>query len=255
MNKNEIFKEIATTIVKVVKEFSLTAEKEIDDKYKIQFAHSIFILTRIFTLLKITVDRQDQSQISDEEFESQILIWQACNSMIAAIQLIRQGYSLEPQFLMRTSIESFSLALSFYSKPDAFIKYLNEELTGNNSFTIAKKVLPELGQIYGQLSDVAHPSKRTTGNNYNEESHSLIIGGGYTDSRSHITLLNYSLLNYLLLTIWKGTELIFYRFEDDHNFWNENSDGTYEFKIDESIKQIVSSIGDDFRSALGIIKT
>ncbi len=255
MDKNEIFKEIATTIVKVVKEFSITAEKEVDDKYKTQFASSVFILTRIFTLIKIMVDRQDQSQISDEEFESQILIWQACNSMIAAIQLIRQGYPLEPQFLMRTAIESFSLALSFHSNPDAYIKYLNEDLTGNNSFSIAKKILPELGQIYGQLSDVAHPSKRTTGNNYNEESHSIIIGGGYTDSSSHITLLNYSLLNYLLLTIWKGTELIFYRFEDDHKFWTENSDGTFKFKIDESIKQIVSSIGDDFRTALSAIKT
>jgi len=255
MNKNEIFKEIATTIIKVVKEFSLTAEKEVDEKYKTQFANSVFILTRIFTLIKIMVDRQDQSQISDEEFESQILIWQACNSMIAAIQLIRQGYPLEPQFLMRTAIESFSLSLSFYSESDAYSRYLNNKLTGNNSFTIAKKILPELGQIYGQLSDVAHPSKRTTGNNYNEESHSIIIGGGYTDSSSHITLLNYSLLNYLLLTIWKGTELIFYRFEDDHKFWTENSDGTFKFKIDESIKQIVSSIGNDFRTALGAIKT
>ncbi len=249
INKEETFKEIAKAIVNVVKTYSLNAEKQIDEKYKKQFAHSVFILTKIFTLLKIVVDRPDQSQVSDEKFESQILIWQACNSMLASIQLIRQGYLLEPQFLMRVAIESFSLALSFHVDEKAFNKYSEEKLSGNNSITIAKKVIPELGQIYGILSTVTHPSKGTTGNNYNERSKSIIIGGGFTSDSSNRTLFNYSLLNYLLLTLWKGAELIFFDFEDTPSLWKKTNDG-YILKQDDSIKEIVINIEKGFKDAI-----
>lgn len=253
-NKEETIKEIATTVTNVIKIYSINAEKQVDDKYKLQLTYSILLLTRIFALLKTVADFPSQNEVLDEEFESQILIWQACNSMLAAIQLIRQGYPLEPQFLMRVAIESFSLAISFYCDENAFSSYHDGKLTGNNSVTISKKVIREIGQIYGLLSQVTHPSKKTTGNNYNEQSHSLIIGGGYTDSLSNRVLFNYSLLNYLLLTIWKGTELIFYGFEDNHNFWVENSDGTFNLKLEESIKEIVSNVGKDFELAISSIK-
>lgn len=99
------------------------------------------------------------------------------------------------------------------------------------------------------LSAVTHPSRKTTGNNYNDRSASLIIGGGYTEHLSHRVLFNFSLLNYLLLTLWKGSELIFFAFENDQKFWVEKEDG-YTLKLDDSIKQLVETIGKDFKSAI-----
>ncbi len=252
MALSDNYKEIATTITNVIKNYSLNSEREVDEKFKIQLAHSILLLTHIYVLLKSVADHPKQNEVTDELFDSQILIWQACNSMLAAIQLIRQGYPLEPQFLMRVAIESLSLAISFHFDERSYSQYKNMKLSGKDCIGIAKKALKEIGQIYGLLSEVTHPSKKTTGNNYNERTGSIIIGGGYTDHLSHRVLFNFSLLNYLLLTLWKGSELIFYSFEDEPKFWVEN-DGGYNLKLDNSIKELVKTIGEDFRSAIAAV--
>lgn len=252
VNKEKIFKEIATTITNVIKIYSLNAEKEVDEKFKLQLAHSIYILTHIYVLLKSIADHPKQDEITDELFDSQILVWQACNSMLGAIQLIRQGYPLEPQFLMRVAIESFSLAVSFHLDEKLYGRYKNEKLCGKDCISIAKKAIKEIGQIYGLLSSVTHPSRKTTGNNYNSRSGSLIIGGGYTEHLSHRVLFNFSLLNYLLLNLWKGSELIFFDFESEHKFWVAKENG-YVLKLDDSIKQLVETIGQDFKVAISSI--
>lgn len=253
-NKTEVFKEIATTVTNVIKTYSLTAEKQVDEKFKLQLAHSIFLLTHIYVLLKSVADHPNRDEVTDEVFESHMLIWQACNSMMAATQLIRQGYPLEPQFLMRVSIESLALAMSFHLDEKYYLKYKNEKLSGKDCITTAKKALSEIGQIYGLLSAVTHPSRETTGNNVNTQTDSLIIGGGYTEHLSHRVLFNFSLLNYLLLTIWKGSELIFYPFENSPKFWKEKEDGTYSLHLDDSIKELSKTIGNDFKTAISGVK-
>jgi len=160
--------------------------------------------------------------------------------------------TLEPQFLMRVAIESFSLAMSFHVDESSYIKYKHRNLSGKDCIGTAKTVIPELGQIYGLLSETSHPSKRTTGNNYNSQSKSLIIGGGYTEDLSHRVLFNLSLLNYMLLTLWKGSELVFFSFEEDHKFWVEKNDG-YVLRLDDSIKQLVENVGKDFKKAIDSI--
>ena len=252
VNKEETFKEVATTVTNVIKTYSLNAEKEVDEKFKLQLAHSIYLLTHIYVLLKSVADHPKQDEVTDGLLESQVLIWQACNSMLAATQLIRQGYPLEPQFLMRVAIESFSLSMSFHLDEKSYTQYKNEKLSGKDCISTAKKAIKEIGQIYGLLSAVTHPSRKTTGNNYNSRSGSLIIGGGYTEHLSHRVLFNFSLLNYLLLTIWKGSELIFYAFEDNQKFWVEK-EGGYTLKLDDSIKQMVTDIGKDFKAAIDSI--
>ncbi len=252
MALSDNYKEIATTITNVIKNYSLNSEREVDEKFKIQLAHSILLLTHIYVLLKSVADHPKQNEVTDELFDSQILIWQACNSMLAAIQLIRQGYPLEPQFLMRVAIESLSLAISFHLDEKSYSQYKNTKLSGKDCIGIAKKALKEIGQIYGLLSEVAHPSRKTTGNNYNERTGSMIIGGGYTDHLSHRVLFNFSLLNYLLLTLWKGSELIFYSFENEPKFWVEKDNG-YNLKLDDSIKELVKTIGEDFKSAIAAV--
>lgn len=250
INKEETHKKIATTITNVIKIYSLNAEKEIDGKFKLQLTHSIYLLTQIYVLLNSVADHPKQDEVSDELFESQMLVWQSCNSMLAATQLIRQGYPLEPQFLMRVAIESLALAMMFHLNETSYLKYKNKKLSGKDCITTAKKALNEIGSIYRLLSAVTHPSRETTGNNVNIKTNSLIIGGGYTEHLSQRVLFNFSLLNYLLLTIWKGSEFIFYSFEHSPKFWKEREDGGYTLKLDDSIKELVKTIGKDFKSAI-----
>lgn len=246
---DDTFKNIANQIVSVIHQLSRNAEEAIDEKYKVQRAHSTFLLSKIFTLLNVIVNHTDQNQVNDESFESQILLWQACNTMMASLQLIRQGYPLEPQFLMRTALESSALAIGFHINEKAYQQYLNGKLDGKGSIKFAKKIIPELGEIWGNLSAVTHPSKKTTGNNYSPEGETLIIGGGYNESLSHRTLFNFALLNYMLLNIWKGAEYVFYDFDPKHFFWHRNED-IFTFKVDESITFISSSVLKDFKEAL-----
>ena len=251
-SREEILKEIATTLTNVINIYSLNAEKEVDKKFKLQLVYTSYLLTNIYALLRSVADYPDQKKVSDELFESQILIWQACNSMLAAAQLIRQGYPLEPQSLMRVSIESFALAVSFHLDEKLFPKYKETKLSGKDCIGIVKKALKEIGQIYGLLSQVTHPSVRTTGNNYNQKTESVIIGGSYTEHLSYRVLFNFSLLNYLLLTIWKGSELVFYRFETKPKFWIEENEG-YILRLDDSIKELVKKISKDFRMAISAV--
>ena len=248
-NRLIIFKRISTTVANVIKTYSLNAEKSIDEKFREQIVNSIYLLTNIYVLLKSVADHPKQDKVTNKLLDSQILIWQACNSMLAAFQLIRQGYPLEPQFLMRVAIESFSLAISFHVDESLYVKYKHRNLSGKDSISTAKVLIPELGQIYGLLSEVSHPSRRTIGNSYNTKSNSLIIGGGYTEHLSHRVLFNLSLLNYMLLTLWKGSELVFFKFETDPKIWVKKDD-SYILRLDDSIKQFVESIKIDFKKAI-----
>lgn len=246
---NFAFKNIAETIVKVMNEYSLNAQSNIDKKFKVQLTNSIYILTNIYVLLNKVLNYPSQSDVSDEIFESQMIMWQACNTSLSALQLIRQGYPLEPQFLMRVSIEDLALAVCFHLDEESFSLYKNGKLSGNNCIGKIKTVIGEIGSIYGLLSEVSHPTIKVTGNGYNEESKSVIIGGGYTEKMSNRTLFSFSLLNYLLLNIWKGSEFVFYDFTIGHKFWIRiNSD--YQLKIDESIKGIISNVKSDFENAI-----
>lgn len=249
IDKNENFKKIATTVTNVIKVYSLSAEKEVDEKFKLQLTHSIYILTHIYVLLKSVADHPKRDEVTDELFDSHILVWQACNSMLAATQLIRQGYPLEPQFLMRVAIESLSLAMSFHLDKKSYGEYKNKKLSGKDCIGTTKKAIKEIGQIYGLLSSATHPNRKTTGNNFNVRSSSIIIGGGYTEHLSHRVLFNFSLLNYLLLTLWKGSQLIFFNFEDDQKFWIKKKDG-YILKLDDSVKQLVRTIVKDSKIAI-----
>ncbi len=246
---NKVFKSIASTIAEVIYKSSINSQKEIDSKFKKQLSHSIYLLAQIYTLLKLVADHPKQTEITDELFESQMIIWQACNTMFAALQLIRQGYMLEPQFLMRQAVESLALSLSFHADHKSYSLYKAGKLSGEKCITSAKVIIKEIGQIYGLLSSVTHPSNKTTGSHYDEESKTLIIGGGYTKKLSYRTIFNFSMLNHLLLTIWKGSELIFYKFEKNPKMWEKN-ENTYNLKLDSTIKSIVKDVMLDFKLAI-----
>lgn len=243
------YKKFAQLITDVLYQYSINAQKQVDTKYKTQLAYNVFILTHIYNLLNKVVNNPNQDIVSDEHFESQAIVWQSCNTMIGAMQLIRQGYVLEPQFLMRSAFESLALAVSFHVDKTAFGKYENRKLSGNDCIPNLKSIINNAGAMYGTLSKVTHPSKRTTGAYYNPSASTIIVGGGYTEKLSHRTLLNLSLSSFILLTIWEASEYIFYDYNSTQHFWKKTGD-LYSTKVQDDLKVMLETIKKDFNTAL-----
>ncbi len=241
----------AELITKVMYEYSENAQKEVNKKFKVQLAHNVFILTHIYKILDIIVNTE-QEKVSDELFESQAIIWQACNTMIGAIQLSKQGYVLEPQYLMRSAFESLALAFAFHADETIFEKYKKNKVSGNDCIRYLKTVIKDAGTMYGILSKVTHPSRQVIGTHYNMHEGTLIVGGGYTEKLSYRTLANLSLANFMLLMMWETSELIFYDFNTTQHFWLK---GQNEFRrnVKEDLKQILKQVETDFSNALSKI--
>ena len=100
--------------------------------------------------------------MSNRDFEAQMILWQSSNALIGSLQLIRQGYTLEPPIIMRNSIENLAMALSFYGENSKYYynKFKKLKLSGEECISEAKKIIKQIGAIYGLLSQVAHPSKK-----------------------------------------------------------------------------------------------
>lgn len=245
-------KHYAVLITNVVYKYAVNAQQEIDGKYKSNLANNVYVLTNIYGILDKIVNYQKQEEISDELFESQSIIWQSCNTMIGALQLTRQGYVLEPQYLIRSAFESLALAVSFHIDPEAFNKYLDVKISGKDCIKYLKQVINNAGLMYGILSKVTHPSRSTTGVFINTHASSLIIGGGYTEKFSHRTLFNLSLINFILLIIWETTEYIFYDFNETQHFWNKTK-GKYISAVSPELKTMLKNIEEEFTQALATI--
>src|SRR5690606_34047016 len=140
--------------------------------------------------------------------------------------LIRQGYTLEPQILMRNSVENLAMTLSFHGEDGEkfYKKFTNMSLSGEKCITAAGKLVKDIGAIYGLLSQIAHPSRKTLGYYYMEERGTLLIGGGVTDNTQHRVKMNLAILNFILAIHWSSCELIFHDYIDDFVFWEKENE-------------------------------
>lgn len=220
------FEKMKKIIGDVVFNISKNAQDKNDIDLQKEIQNAVYILSKIFTNLNKIVNHTDQSKVDDRDFNSQMILWQSCNALIGSLQLIRQGYTLEPQVLMRNSVENLAMVLSFYGENgDSFYKKFNNmSLSGEKCITSAGKLNKEIGAIYGLLSQVAHPSKKTLGYYYMEDRGTLLIGGGVTRKTQHRVKMNLAILNFILSVHWSSCELIFSDYIDDLVFWKKEGE-------------------------------
>lgn len=81
------------------------------------------------------------------------LLGNSHNSIVAAIELIRLGYRLQPSVLLRSSIEAMSTAGYLYLRPMDLTKFLDGKLQSSKTISESKRILPFIGQAWGVLSD------------------------------------------------------------------------------------------------------
>src|SRR6185369_1764186 len=198
------FEEMNLLINDIVNNISLNAQAKVDEKLKEDIDRTIYLLAKVFTILDKVINDIHQEKVSERDFTIQAILWQGGNSLIGSLQLIRQGYTLEPHFLMRHAVENLALALSFVGEKgdEYFLKYTNNKISGEQCIGEAKKLVTQIGQIYGLLSNTAHPSKETLGYYYMKDRETLMIGGGVTDYTMSRVKLNLAILQFLSTIYW-----------------------------------------------------
>lgn len=245
------FEEMKPLISDTVFNIPLSVQAKVDKEFKDHIDNVIYSVSKSFTILDKVVNHTDQKKVTDRDFYSQGLLWQGENSLIGSLQLIRQGYTLEPQFLMRYAVENLAMVLSFHTEKGSefYEKFTNGNLSGEKCIGEAKKLEKQIGGIYGLLSEITHPSKKTLGYYYMEERGTLLIGGGITDRTMSRFKLDLAILQFLSTIFWSSSELIFNDYLDLYTFW-EKKGSLMKWKPGKDEEPIYKKSLDLFKEAL-----
>ena len=223
-NRNEV----ETAILDNIKNVSISATKKVDAEFQKEINGIVDKLSYVYWVLNFITNYTDK-KINEIKFDSKMLLWQGANSMLGALQLIRTGYFVEPNFLERHAIENLSIALVLFRDYRRYKDFKTGKLSGEKCIGEAKKVISQIGSIYGILSDITHPSKKWLGTYVAEKRKTLLIGGGVVEEHLYRTKLNLATLGFLSSVYLSGVELVYYDFIDEHKFWRKKNSNAFEW--------------------------
>ena len=199
----------------------------------------------------LEIVNKDKDHIPDNDFQSALLYWTALNSVLASLELLRRGYTKEPQMIMRNVLEIFAVAYNLHTNPSLYQQFItnpDKKFNSAKSITEAKKVHDIIGQQYGMLSQFfTHvgplhvlPHKATNG---------LCVGGMFDPDNHAIVNINLMAITGTLDILNSLLELTFIQ-HINSRFWKKIDDTTYEYtpngertkQIMESMKQSIDSL-------------
>lgn len=204
-----------------------------------------------FTILADATDRDSKDELSDADFQSAHLFWTALNTILSAMELFIRGYSKEPAVLTRSALEVASVACDLHLNPSKLSDFRLRKFKSTESISVVKAVLPVIGSMYGQLSDIyAHVSliHSLPQGSYQPNRKTMWIGGGFSKEHKKFHLLA---LSNLVMTIDVVNELLEFvlRLEiPDRRFWQDVDDG-YAHKPLERIRVRSMSVADQMKKA------
>ena len=149
------------------------------------------------------------------------LLANASQTSIAALELLRHGFRLQPGILIRNAVETICVALSLFAEPALMEQYENGKLQSSKVVSRAKEIVPGLGWAYGFFSkEFAHIGKM------HQQMHDW---GAYEKSDQAATMnLKFIKFSVNLLTI--SAELIFHDSVSRHRYWKRVSGGNFSFE-------------------------
>ena len=89
--------EVKTAVLDNIRNVSLNATKRVDAEFDNEIDQIIGRLAEIYWILNIVINYKDE-EINNIKLDSKMTLWQGANSLMGALQLIRMGYFLEPNF-------------------------------------------------------------------------------------------------------------------------------------------------------------
>jgi hypothetical protein len=177
--------------------------------------------------------RKAQVEKDDIRFTLSLMISNATVSLIGALELIRNGYRLQPGLLLRNSIEICATVLDIFMDKDRYSEYINRQLKSNKSITRASKAVSLLGKMYGLFSDMyVH---------INDLHSSDMRISGYSDPKEVPLAMNLFFSHMVLWVLLLVTELVFFDVVRTPRYWVQNEDKTYTYSATKSEKSWISS--------------
>lgn len=160
-------------------------------------------------------------QAENPVLETMFYLWiNAFHSTVAALQLTRNGFRLQPGVLIRVVIETVCVIAHLCINPRDHEAVKRGNFDSTKAIKSGKQMLPPLGAMYGQLSEQF-----------------VHIGGLHTilnpvepyeagDASLETNLMNVRLGLWLVSVVG---DLAFYRSRKEHEFWKDVGGGGYAY--------------------------
>lgn len=155
-------------------------------------------------------EQQDELRIALAVLLSNVL-----KSFTAAFSLLRTGWRLQPFLCIRNSYEGLSVVLHLFVNWEQLSDYKSGKLKSTAMFESAKKLIPEFGKLYGDLS------KQFT--HIGQPFRHLQRGSLFAEDEKDLWLC----LGHLAFLIWftyQTAELVFYDAVERRLFWTKDSE-------------------------------
>lgn len=207
-------------------------------------------LATSYETLKLLIDKADDdpTRLNDTDFQSALFYWSALNTIFSAIDLLRRGYSKEPQMLMRNALETFSAAYDLHVHPEKLTQLLEGKRFGSTaSITEAKKVHKIIGQWYGMLSEEFTHVGRLHLVPHHVINGQLAMGGHFDANDQTIAKINLLIITGTLDVLDSLLELTFITYVPHPRFWIKADGDTYTHQPN---KERVQSILDEMKPLL-----
>lgn len=118
-----------------------------EDLRRISALHS-----RIYNLLGTGLLRAQRQNDECREFCA-CLLFNATHTIMAALEILRRGYTMQPGVLLRNAIETLSTAHYLVKMEDGLTQYRNGTLESPSTIAVAKELFPAYGRWYGAFSE------------------------------------------------------------------------------------------------------
>jgi len=235
----------------ILRQLSKTGNS-IADKFDEIYKSEIDVLAQEMAIsyeLLLKMINEKSEELSNNDFQSALLYWTALNSILSAIDLLRRGYTKEPQMIMRNVLEILAVAYGFHENPNRYQNFMAnpKKFGATRSITIIKKVHPIIGQWYGMLSDFTHVSSLHI--LPHKADYGLCVGGIFDPEDQHIMNINLMSIIGTLDVLNSVLELTFLPYISTPRFWKETEPDTYTYHPNKQrVKLVMGSMGRSINS-------
>jgi len=205
---------------------------DIDRDYFDDIDNIVTSLAISYDILISIINHEDQTKISNADFQSALLYFTALNTILGTLELFRRGYSKEPQMLFRNAIETMSAAYDIHANPEKYTILMTtpDKFDSKKSISVAKSVHSFIGQMYGLFSsNFSHVSPFHI-LPHKSRGAELCIGGLYDKNEKTHRLFTLSQFIAISDVLGSLLELTFYEELSIHRYWTYKEGGSFHYK-------------------------
>jgi len=156
------------------------------------------------------------------------LLANSSQTSIAALELVRHGFRLQPGILIRNAVETICVALALFVEPELMEAYEKGKLQSSKMVSRAKEVVPPLGWAYGFFSkEFAHLGQL----------HQQMHEWDAFEKSDDAAEMNLKFIKLAVNLLIISGELICYNSVETHRYWKRIAPGQYAYDPPESERE------------------